>query len=434
MVFFPILMYYMWIGATYYDGHFPTPAENESIPQFFQHMLHLIYVGAFPSLKAWGMYWGFFVVQCVFYLYMPGVYTKGKPLEHLGGKQLEYYCSGVTSFYTTIAIMFGLHWTKVFPLWTLMDEFGPLMSVAIISGIIVSIVAYFSALARGAEHRMSGHFMYDFFMGAELNPRMFYWLDFKMFFEVRLPWFILFFISLGGAARQYEQYGYVSGEMGFVLMAHWLYANACCKGEEMIPITWDMYYEKWGFMLVFWNMAGVPLSYCHCAIYLANHAPEEYRWPRWFLGFLYFSYLFMYWVWDSCASQKNGFRAQQRGTDQERMTFPQLPWKRVKNPRTIPVPGKDPLFADGWYRYARKIHYTADMWFAICWGLVCGFNSPFPWFYAAFFAPMIAHRASRDLQRCRERYGAAWEQYEKECPYLFIPASHSVSYLSREHY
>ena len=59
-----------------------------------------------------------------------------------------------------------------------------------------------------------------------------------MFFEVRLPWFILFFVSLGAAARQYEQYGYVSGEVGFLLMAHWLYANACCKGEEMIVTTW----------------------------------------------------------------------------------------------------------------------------------------------------------------------------------------------------
>ncbi|KAH0139376.1 Delta(24(24(1)))-sterol reductase like protein, partial [Aureobasidium melanogenum] len=159
------------------------------------------------------------------------------------------------------------------PLYTLIDEFGPLMSVAILSGFIVSVIAYVSALMRGAQHRMTGHHIYDFFMGAELNPRLFGWLDFKMFFEVRLPWFILFLVTLGGCARQYEQYGYVTGEMAFLLMAHFLYANACCKGEEMIPITWDMYYEKWGFMLIFWNMAGVPLSYCHCTIFLANHDP-----------------------------------------------------------------------------------------------------------------------------------------------------------------
>ena len=85
---------------------------------------------------------------------------------------------------------------------------------------------------------MTGYHVYDFFMGAELNPRMFGILDFKMFFEVRLPWYILLFVTLGAAARQYEVYGYVSGEVGFLLMAHFLYANACSKGEECIVSTW----------------------------------------------------------------------------------------------------------------------------------------------------------------------------------------------------
>ena len=161
------------------------------------------------------------------------------------------------------------------------------MSVAIISGFIVSFAAYFSALYRGAQHRMTGYPVYDFFMGAELNPRMFGVLDFKMFFEVRLPWYMLFFISLGTAARQYEQHGYVSGEVAFLVMAHFLYANACAKGEECIVPTWDMYYEKWGFMLISWTMAGVPLSYCHCAIFLANHAPDVHRWNRFGLAMLY---------------------------------------------------------------------------------------------------------------------------------------------------
>lgn len=131
-----------------------------------------------------------------------------------------YYCSGVWSFYITIAVAFALHVSGRFKLDTILDEFGPLMSVAIISGIIISITAYASALYRGAEHRMTGHHVYDFFMGAELNPRMFGILDFKMFFEVRLPWFILFSISCAAAARQYERFGWVSGEVCFLVMAH----------------------------------------------------------------------------------------------------------------------------------------------------------------------------------------------------------------------
>lgn len=238
MIGFPLLMWYMWIGATYYDGHLPVRALGQNWGSFVSHLAHLVYTGAFPSLRAWAIYWTFFIFEGICYLYMPGVYSKGKPLPHLGGKKLDYYCSGVSSFYFTIAVALVLHATGLFKLYTLMDEFGPLMSVAIISGFLVSIVAYVSALYRGAQHRMTGYPIYDFFMGAELNPRIFEWLDFKMFFEVRLPWFILFFVSLGAAARQYEQLGYVTGEVSFVLMAHFLYANACCKGEEMIVTTW----------------------------------------------------------------------------------------------------------------------------------------------------------------------------------------------------
>lgn len=238
MICFPLLMWYMWIGATYYDGHLPLPEKGESVTHFALLLGNLVYEGAFPSSRAWFIYWSFSIFEAVCYLYLPGVTAYGKPLEHEGGKRLEYWCSGVWSFYITIVVAAVLHFTGLFKLYSIIDEFGPLMSVAIISGFIVSIVAYTSALYRGAEHRMSGHLIYDFFMGAELNPRMFGILDFKMFFEVRLPWYILFLVTCGAVARQYEQYGYVSGELGFLLLAHYLYANACSKGEECIVSTW----------------------------------------------------------------------------------------------------------------------------------------------------------------------------------------------------
>jgi delta24(24(1))-sterol reductase len=36
---------------------------------------------------------------------------------------------------------------------------------------------------------------------------------------------------------------------------------------------------------------------------------------------------------------------------------------------------------------------------------------------------MISHRALRDIQRCRNKYGEAWLEYERRVPYLFIPVS-----------
>ncbi|KAL9627497.1 MAG: hypothetical protein Q9164_007592, partial [Protoblastenia rupestris] len=365
MVGFPLLMYYMWIGATYYEGHLPLPGKGQSTSDFFHQLGIMAYDGAFPHLRAWTAYWSFFLFEAVCYIYLPGISVLGKPLPHEGGKQLTYYCSGLWSFYTTIVAATALHLTGVYPLYTILDDFGPLMSVAIISGFLVSIAAYVSALYRGAQHRMTGNHVYDFFMGAELNPRIFGILDFKMFFEVRLPWYILFLVSYAAAARQYEQFGYVTGEVAFVTMAHFLYANACAKGEECIVTT----------------------------------------------------------------CQKNRFRQQERGKLIERNAFPQLPWQTVENPKVIKTKTGDSILVDGWYGYARKIHYTMDLYFALSWGLITGFGSPFPWFYPAFFAAMITHRALRDIQRCEEKYGKDWQEYKRRVPYLFIPVSYHQKFL-----
>ncbi|KAF1834508.1 hypothetical protein BDW02DRAFT_498217 [Decorospora gaudefroyi] len=427
MIGFPVLMYYMWIGAIFYDGKFPTRTGGQSYGDFFGHMWYLVKTEAYPNNYAWQIYWFFGLMQMAFYMFMPGVYRKGKPLPHLGGKQLDYYCSAMWSFYSSIVIMLALHFTGIFKLYTLIDDFGHIMSVAIISGWLCSAIAYISALVRGATVRMTDSPIVDFFLGSELNPRLFGILDFKMFLEVRIPWFILFFLSLGTCLKQYEQYGYVSLEAIFILFAHYLYAGACAKAEHLIIPTWDMYYEKLGFMLIFWNMAGVPLSYCHCTLFIANHDPSEYQLPTWFIGLLTMAYCYVYYVWDTTNSQKNQFRLEERGIVEERTTFPYFKYGRIANPKTIPTKHGNKILADGWYGKARKIHYPCDLFFALSWGLVTGFKSPFPWFYSVFFTGMIIHRAMRDIEKCREKYGEAWTEYERQVPYLFIPVSSSSS-------
>jgi delta24(24(1))-sterol reductase len=65
MIFFPLLMWYMWIGATYYDGQFPTPEPDQSWDDFFHHLAHLVYKGAYPTTKAWAIYWTFFIFEAL---------------------------------------------------------------------------------------------------------------------------------------------------------------------------------------------------------------------------------------------------------------------------------------------------------------------------------------------------------------------------------
>ncbi|KAF7931348.1 hypothetical protein EAE99_003819 [Botrytis elliptica] len=213
-------------------------------------------------------------------------------------------------------------------------------------------------------------------------------------------------------------------------MAHFLYANACAKSKHLITTTWDMYQEKMGFMLTFWNMADVPFSYCHCTLYLANQDPAKYAWNKYALTAFFFLYLFVYWVWDTSNGQKDSFRTMERGTFVKRRTFPQLPWQELYNPKTIMADNGDAILADGWYGLARKINYSFDLYFTVSWGLFTGFDSPFPWFCLVFFTVMIARRAMRDITKCRQKYGDAWRQYEKQVPYLFIPVNSKLCPLS----
>lgn len=134
---------------------------------------------------------------------------EGLPVPSLGYKTLMYKCNAVGCVYITWATAAALHYSGVFRLTSIIDNFGHLMSVAMIVGFGVAFGMYFLTVATGNQIRMSGNFIYDVFMGACLNPRIGP-IDLKMWLEVRIPWVIVFFVAVSGACKQYETYGYVT--------------------------------------------------------------------------------------------------------------------------------------------------------------------------------------------------------------------------------
>lgn len=409
MIWSHFLMLYLWVSLEFYQGGLFMPEWDQLPSQLAK---------AIPTLQTFAVYWGFMILQVIFAYVMPGPVVKGLPVPSEENKQYNYLCNALYSWYATLTIVGALYYTGIFSITFLVENLGSMMVTSMISGDLVSFCIYMWGIISKRSIRMSGNIFYDFFMGSILNPRIGI-LDLKMFAEIKASWLQLFLLTLSAAVKQYEDTGEFSNSMILMLVAHFLYSNACMKGEECVPTTWDIFYEKFGWMLIFWNLSGVPYVYCFQSFYLLKNPGVNLS--NGVFGVLLVVLLFAYYIWDTAQSQKNRFRQQIKGTYVKRFAFPQLPWGTIENPKYLKTESGSYLLTDGWWQYARKIHYTCDIIMAFIWALSCGFSGILPYYYPVFFVIMILHRYTRDTERCKLKYGKDWDKYCGIVKYAFIP-------------
>lgn len=432
------VIFFFWICIEYYGGNVVHPwhpqlrthasrmgiaADGDSISTFFRVIAGHLAEGATPSAFHWQVFIGFLLLEYFFAVIMPGVTSVGLPIPSENYTARTYRCNGLLSWYGMLAVAATLHVTGIFPLWTLRENFGRFMTVGVLLGDAFSVILYASGFVLGRAVRLSGNPLHDFFMGSMLNPRLPFEVDVKLFAEIRNSWVLLFLLTSSCASKMYKDHGALSPNMVFICLAHFLYTNACQKGEECIPSTWDIQHEKFGWMLIFWNTAGVPFLYAVMPLYTQTINPT-FQYPVPVTIAMFVVLLCAYYVFDTANGQKNRFRMQRQGCDPKVLTrraFPYLPGGYIPNPKTIKSE-RGELFVDGWYAHGRKIHYTADIIMAFLWGFQAGLPLAFvPYFYFIFFVSMLMHREGRDQERCKAKYGPLWDQYIKLVPYKLIP-------------
>jgi delta14-sterol reductase/lamin-B receptor len=255
-----------------------------------------------------------------------------------------------------------------------------------------------------AEGGNSGNPFYDFFIGRELNPRI-YSFDWKEFCELRpglLAWMLL---NAACMKQQYDAQGYVTGSMILLNVFQGVYVWDALYQERAILTTMDITTDGFGFMLVLGDLAWVPFTYSVQARYLVKHDPHL-GYPA--LAVILTIYIFGYLIFRGANGQKDAFRRNPSDPTLSHLTF--LQTKRGTK-----------LLTSGWWGMARKINYTGDYIMGLTWCLVCGFDSIVPYYYAIYFMILLIHRSIRDDHMCQTKYGDDWQAYKRLVPYRFVP-------------
>ncbi|KAG5192324.1 ergosterol biosynthesis ERG4/ERG24 [Tribonema minus] len=352
---------------------------------------------------------------------LPATIALGTPVAKAGNARLPYRINAHLAFWVTLLIMGHacpvinegrlqselLLSLGAFDLTVLYTRYAELAACSCLFSVFLSIVLYLAALRPGtviADPGSSGNPIYDLFMGRELNPRIFNF-DLKYFCELRpglIGWAML---NIGCAAQQYEHTGGVSPGMLVVVFGQGMYVWDAVYYESSILTTMDITSDGFGFMLAFGDLAWVPFIYSFQARYLVDHDPEL---PWWSYLLLLVLHCLGYAMFRLANKQKDAFRKNPKAPEVAHLKFMQTQ-RGTK------------LLVSGWWGMARKINYTGDWLMGLSWCLCCGFDSPLPYFYVAYFGVLLVHRAFRDDHACAAKYGEDWKAYKAKVPYMFIP-------------
>jgi Delta24(24(1))-sterol reductase len=232
IVFSHFIPYYLWFCTELNNGSLAIPTLT-MIKEILQHIK--------PTTISLSFYFGFLFFEAFLAYVIPGFMVEGLPLKHEGNKKLKYNCNAFQAWWITLFTVGVLYYTNIFKISILVNHLPSLILISSLFADFLALYLYCYTLLSKSQLRMSGNVLYDFFMGASLNPRIGA-LDLKMFAEGKFPnsiqhllarvsWILLFLLNLSSALKQYETLGHITTSMWFILTAQFLYVNAIMKGE-----------------------------------------------------------------------------------------------------------------------------------------------------------------------------------------------------------
>lgn len=381
--------------------------------EFKKFRLHHISLDleSYYDLDAIKLVLGYFMFHCVIYA-IPVGRTMTGPVTY-SGKNVEYRFNAMLTLILSLATYAALVYWR-YPVTIVYDKMLPIAAFSCLLSFVLNVLLHVKSYAAPDDElnpsAKTGNFIYDFFMGRELHPRIGKYFQFKLLIYryVVTAWIL---IHLMYVQKEYDEFGSVKPSLLVVVTAQIFYCIAVFFwDEEQTIYSFDIKNEGLGFQNIIGNLAIVPFIYTNHSRYLIDHHNDPVvSFP------ILASAVVVLGVGLYLVIQSN----------YEKMEIRRNP--HLSGVKTIEPTEKGNtrrLLISGVWGFVRHPNYLGEMLLGLGFGLVCGWSDFFPWFYFVFITGILGHRALRDEVRCKEAHGKAWDEYCRRVrcrilPYVF---------------
>ncbi|KAH7195411.1 ergosterol biosynthesis ERG4/ERG24 family-domain-containing protein [Fusarium oxysporum] len=219
-------------------------------------------------------------IQALLYCLLPGEQHQGQLTP--AGYLLNYKINGLSAWIVTHLLYGVLSWLGILDPGFIPRNWSSLIGAMNLAGFVISALALVKAYVMPThpeDRKFSGSFLYDFFMGIELNPRLGENFDLKLFSNGRAGMMVWTLIDFSNMAYQYQNQGYVEPSLILVTALQTLYVVDFFINESWYLRTIDVKFDHYGFYLSWGCFCFLPTTYTIQGQYLGRYpssAPTSY--------------------------------------------------------------------------------------------------------------------------------------------------------------
>jgi len=375
------------------------------------------FMDGMPGFSLEAVYYvaAFGLFQAFLQLFVPGKTFTG-PVSPKGNRPV-YIDNGVSCFLITLVAFFASWKMGWFQPARVYDHFGEILNTLNVFAIVLCFLLTVKGCVfpSSSDSGSNGSFLFDYFWGTELYPRIGKHFDIKQWTNCRMGLMAWSVLPLCFMAKQLETEGFVSNSMLICVLLKQVYIFKFFLWETGYFCTMDIAHDRAGFYICWGCLVWVPSVYTSPALHLVQH-PNQL--PNAVAATILGLGLFCIYVNWSADEQKKAFRA----SNGKALVWGEKPKFITAKYTTADGDVKTSLLLlSGWWGISRHFHYVPEILAAFFWTVPALFDHIMPYFYVIFLTILLVDRAFRDDARCAAKYGKYWNQYKRHVPYKILP-------------